>query len=49
VRFDAAGLEPIAGSNAEGNLALANTAGFGYYKSSLTNPRIMQFALRYSF
>lgn len=49
VRFDAAGLEPIAGSNAEGNLALANTAGFGYYTSTLTNPRVMQFALRYTF
>ncbi len=49
VRFDAAGLEPIAGSNAAGNLALSNQSGFGYYTSTLTNPRVMQFALRLSF
>ena len=49
VRFDAAALEPIAGSNGEGNLSLTNSTGFGYYTSTLTNPRVMQFALRYSF
>ncbi|MGA7909632.1 MAG: carboxypeptidase-like regulatory domain-containing protein [Candidatus Sulfotelmatobacter sp.] len=49
VRFDAAALEPFAGSNAEGNLSLTNSTGFGYYTSTLTNPRVMQFALRYSF
>ena len=49
VRFDAAALEPIAGSNGEGNLSLTNSTGFGYYTSTLTTPRIMQFALRFSF
>lgn len=49
VRFDAAALEPIAGSNGGGNLSLTNSTGFGYYTSTLTNPRVMQFALRYSF
>ncbi|HYA22661.1 MAG TPA: hypothetical protein VEF05_00785, partial [Terriglobales bacterium] len=49
VRFDAAALEPIAGSNAGGNLSLTNSSSFGYYTSTLTQPRVMQFALRYSF
>ncbi len=49
VRFDAAALEPFAGSNGEGNLSLTNSTSFGYYTSTLTTQRIMQFALRYSF
>jgi hypothetical protein len=49
VRFDAATLEPIAGSNASGNLSLSNSSSFGYYTATLTSPRVMQFALRYSF
>ena len=49
VRFDAAALEPIAGSNASGNLSLSNSSSFGYYTSTLSNPRVMQFALRFSF
>jgi len=49
VRFDAAALEPYAGSNGEGNLSLTNSTNFGYYTSVLTNPRVMQFALRFSF
>ena len=49
VRFDAAALEPIAGSNASGNLSLSNSSSFGNYTSTLTSPRVMQFALRCSF
>ncbi len=49
VRFDAAALEPIAGSNASGNLSLSNSSSFGYYTSTLSSPRVMQFALRYTF
>jgi hypothetical protein len=49
VRFDAAALEPTPGDNAEGNLSLSNSTGFGFYTSTLTNPRVMQFAMRFSF
>ena len=49
VRFDAAGLEPVPGSNGSGNLSLTNSGGFGYYTSTLTKPRVMQLALRLSF
>jgi hypothetical protein len=49
VCFDAAALEPIPGSNASGNLSLSNSSSFGNYTSTLTNPRVMQFALRFSF
>jgi hypothetical protein len=32
-----------------GSLANGNSANFGNFSGTLTNPRIMQFALRYEF
>jgi hypothetical protein len=43
VRFD------VVSSQLSGNLGLASGASFGNYNQTLTNPRIMQFALRYEF
>ena len=31
------------------NLSLTNSSNFGNYTGLLTNPRVMQFALRYEF
>ena len=31
------------------NLSLTNSSSFGQYTGLLTNPRVMQFALRYEF
>jgi hypothetical protein len=48
-RFDVGTLQPFGGNNSGGNLSLTNNSSFGNYSSTLTKPRVMQFALRYSF
>jgi hypothetical protein len=48
-RFDVGTLQPMGGNNSLGNLSLTNSTSFGKYSSTLTKPRVMQFALRYSF
>ena len=45
VRFDVQSANAFEG----GSLANGNSANFGNYSGTLTNPRIMQFALRYEF
>ena len=47
-RFDVGSLQ-AGGSNGLGNLLFTNSVTFGQFTSTLTKPRIMQFALRYSF
>lgn len=47
-RFDVGSLQAGGGSGG-GNLVFTNSVTFGQFTSTLTKPRIMQFALRYSY
>jgi len=47
-RFDVGSLQAFA-NDGGGNISFTNSASFGKFTSTLTKPRLMQFALRYSF
>jgi hypothetical protein len=47
-RFDVGSLQ-AGGNNGGGNLAFTSSTSFGKFTSTLTKPRVMQFALRYTF
>ncbi|HST10862.1 MAG TPA: hypothetical protein VLL05_10835, partial [Terriglobales bacterium] len=47
-RFDVGSLQ-AGGNNGGGNLRFTSSASFGKFTSTLTKPRVMQFAFRYSF
>jgi hypothetical protein len=47
-RFDVGSLQAFA-NDGGGNISFTNNASFGKFTSTLTKPRLMQFALRYSF
>jgi hypothetical protein len=47
-RFDVGSLQAF-GNDGGGNISFINGVSFGKFASTLTKPRVMQFALRYRF